>query len=296
MSHASDDVSIDGDIAVDREMPEVETVEAVAAAPGNRGALRTGLGWFRRGGEVASVFVLIIVVWQAIIWIWSPPNYILPAPLKVWAAMWNGDLQWGTGIWTTGVEMVGGFVAGSAAGFILGLLVAWSPLISRAVLPVLVVFNTLPKVAIAPLFIIYLGFGIFPNAVVAATIAFFPIVITTATGVMSIDGEFVDLARALRAPTWKVFLRIRLPNALPHVFSGLKVSCTMAVSGAVVGEFVASRAGLGNAIISTQVNLNTDIAFAALVWLSVLSLMLYGLVELIEWWTVPWARRRAVTE
>lgn len=198
-------------------------------------------------------------------------------------------LRWPTHVWVTAQEALGGFLIGSAVGVILGALIALIPFLARSLLPFLVVFNTVPKVAIAPLFLLYLGFGVFPNMVTAATIAFFPVVITTAAGLSQIDEDLVDLARSLHAPALKAFIRIRVPSAMPHVMSGLKVSSTMAVTGAIVGEFVASQEGLGNLMIQTLVNLNTSLAFAALAYLAALGLLFYGLVSLVSWLVTPWA-------
>jgi NitT/TauT family transport system permease protein len=126
--------------------------------------------------------------------------------------------------------------------------------------------------------------------VIAATIGFFPVVINTATGLASIESDWIDLARSLRAPKWKVFLRLRIPNALPHIVSGLKVSSTLVVVGAVIGEFIASQGGLGNMEISTQVSLNTALAFACLFWLSVIGLLLYFAIDVAAKAAMPWAR------
>ena len=123
---------------------------------------------------------------------------------------------------------------------------------SRALTPFLVFVNTLPKVAIAPLFLIWLGYGILPNMLIGALIGFFPVVINTAVGLTQIEQDMLDLGRVFNAPTWKVFAKIRMPNAYPYILSALKVTATSAVVGAVVGEFVASQAGLGYVIITTQ--------------------------------------------
>jgi len=155
--------------------------------------------------------------------------------------------------------------------------------------PFLVFVNTLPKVAVAPLFLLWLGYGLVPNMLIAALIGFFPVVINTAVGLTQVDDDLLDLGRAFGAPRWKVFVKIRLPNALPYVLSALKITATAAVVGAVVGEFVASQSGLGNVIVNAQTNLNTPVAFAALVWISVVGLALYGAVSLTARWLAPWA-------
>lgn len=256
-------------------------------------AVRAALGRIARvaGDALAasSLVVLLLIVWQVVVAVFHPASYLLPSPISVWNAIWNPDLHWWSQIWITLQEIVGGFVVAVVAGIVLGVLIAWSQLLSRTLLPFIVFFNTLPKVAIAPLFIIYLGFGIYPNIVIAAVIAFFPIVINTSVGLLQTSDELIDLARSLDAPKWKIFLLLRLPNSIPYVLTGLKVSATFSVTGAVFGEFIASQGGLGNLIISTQTNLHMDTAFAALFWLAVLGMALYWLVALGGRVLFPWA-------
>ena len=234
--------------------------------------------------------MIVIVLWQLAVWLLHPPAYLLPAPSAVWQEIWNPALHWPTSIAITLQEILGGFIISGIAGITLGIIIAWTPTLERTILPFLVVFNILPKVAIAPLFIIYLGYGVFPNMVIAAMIGFFPVVITTATGLADAEQDWIDLARSLRAPKWKIFLRLRMPNALPHIVSGLKVSSTLVVVGAVIGEFIASQGGLGNVEISTQVTLNTALAFAALFWLSVIGLLLYWAIDVVAKLLMPWAQ------
>ena len=176
-----------------------------------------------------------------------------------------------------------------AAGVVLGLAIAWSTGIARALTPFLVFVNTLPKVAIAPLFLMWLGYGILPNMLIGALIGFFPVVINTAVGLTQIDEDLVDLGRVFNAPKWKVYMKIRIPNAYPYILSALKVTATSAVVGAIVGEFVASQRGLGYVIITTQSSMNTPAAFAALVWISILGLLLFGLVAGLSRLLAPWA-------
>lgn len=246
-------------------------------------------GLLRRAVVSSSLLVLIIVVWQLVVSVFSPPAFLLPAPADVWSAIWSQTLRWDRHIWITVQEAVGGFVLAVAAGLTLGILIAWSALLSRTILPLLVVFNVLPKVAVAPLFIIYLGFGIFPNMVTAATIAFFPIVINTSIGLMRTDEDLIDLGRSLSAPKWKIFLRLRLPSATPYILSALKVATTLAVTGAIVAEFVASQGGLGNLLIATQVTLQMSIAFATLFWMVSIGLVLYYAVDFGGRVLFPWA-------
>jgi len=226
------------------------------------------------------------------IWQLAPPllrirEYLLPGPVSVVRAALNFSIPWHTHLTT--LEILGGFALAGAAGVALGVAIAWSPTIARALVPFLVFVNTLPKVAVAPLFLLWLGYGIVPNVLIAALIGFFPVVINTAVGLTQVDDELLDLGRAFGAPTWKVFLKIRLPNALPYVLSALKITATAAVVGAIVGEFVASQAGLGMVIVNAQTNLNTPVAFAALLWISIIGLALYGVVCLAARRWAPWA-------
>ena len=228
------------------------------------------------------------------IWQLAPPllkirEYLLPGPASVVRAALNFSIPWHTHLAVTTLEILGGFALAGAVGVALGVVIAWSPTIARALVPFLVFVNTLPKVAVAPLFLLWLGYGIVPNVLIAALIGFFPVVINTAVGLTQVDDELLDLGRVFGAPTWKVFLKIRLPNALPYVLSALKITATAAVVGAIVGEFVASQAGLGMVIVNAQTNLNTPVAFAALLWISIIGLALYGVVCLAARRWAPWA-------
>ncbi|MGH7277167.1 MAG: ABC transporter permease [Candidatus Rokuibacteriota bacterium] len=236
-----------------------------------------------------ALFAILLVAWQVAGPLFGIREYLLPGPVAVARAALDFGIPWHVHIWITGLEVLGGFLLAGAAGVALGVAVAWSTTLSRALLPFLVFVNTLPKVAVAPLFLLWLGYGLLPNILIAALIGFFPVVINTAVGLTQVDEEMLDLGRVFGAPTWKVFLKIRLPNALPYVLSALKVTATAAVVGAIVGEFVASQAGLGMVIINAQTNLNTPVAFAALVWISVIGLALYGAVGLAARRFAPWA-------
>src|SRR5687767_14590123 len=235
------------------------------------------------------VFATLLRGWPLARPVLGVREYLLPGPVAVLRAAFGGSVPWHTHLWVTTLEIVGGFVLAAVAGVALGIAIASSALAARALLPFHVFVNTLPKVAVAPLFLLWLGYGIIPNVLIAALIGFFPVVINTAVGLTQIDDELLDLGRVFGAPTWKVFLTIRLPNALPYVLSALKVTATAAVVGAVVGEFVASQAGLGMVIVNAQTNLNTPVAFAALLWISVIGLLLYGAVGLAARWWAPWA-------
>ena len=231
----------------------------------------------------------LVAFWQLIISLGHIKPFILASPGQVVAALMDPKWQWFLQAEVTSIEVVGGFILAAIVGILLGMMISASSTLRSAFLPLLVVFNSLPKIAMAPLFIIWMGYGIIPNTVIAFISAFFPVVINTSVGLREIDPDMVALARGLRVPNLKIFLKIRLPNALPYVFSGLKVSSSLAVIGAIVGEFIASTRGLASIIMSAQGVLATDAILAALLWISAIGLGLYGFVVLLEHLFMPWA-------
>jgi NitT/TauT family transport system permease protein len=237
----------------------------------------------------AVIFAGFIGVWQLAVTGLGVREYLLPSPLSVIQAMGPGEIPWMKHIWITAVEIVGAFLIAALTGVILGAAIAWSDTVARALTPFLVFVNTLPKVAVAPLFLIWLGYGVLPNMLIGALIGFFPVVINTAVGLAQIEQDMLDMGRVFNAPKWKVFAKIRMPNAYPYILSALKVTATAAVVGAVVGEFVASQTGLGYVIITTQSSMNTPVAFAALAWISILGLLLFGAVSGLSRLLAPWA-------
>ena len=246
-------------------------------------------GWLGRNLPSIVLFGALLVAWQLAVTVFQTREYILPPPASVLRAFVSGEIPWAAHLWVTTLEVVGAFLLAGAVGVALGIAIAWSALLANALVPFLVFVNTLPKVAVAPLFLLWLGYGIFPNMLIGALIGFFPVVINTAVGLTQVDEEMLDLGRVFGAPKWKVFAKIRIPNAYPYILSALKVTATAAVVGAIVGEFVASQKGLGNVIVTTQTNLNTPVAFVALIWISVVGLAVYGAVVLAARWIAPWA-------
>ncbi len=243
----------------------------------------------RQYWPTAVLFIALLIVWQMAVEFGGIRPYLLPPPLAVWQSLWHGEIAWSQHLWTTTWEIVGAFLMAAVVGVALGVAIAWSTLLANALVPFLVFVNTLPKVAITPLFLIWMGYGIFPNMLMGALIGFFPVVINTAVGLSQVEPDMLDLGRVFNAPKWKIFAKIRIPNALPYILSALKITATAAVVGAIVGEFVASQKGLGYVIVTTQSSMNTGLAFAALIWISIVGLVLYGLVVLLAHLWAPWA-------
>ena len=241
------------------------------------------------------VILALLLVWQLAVDFLQVKQYILPSPWAALQALDRPNYRWPANFMATLYAVLGAFVLSALLGIALAVLIVWNRLLLRTVMPVLVLFNTLPKIALAPLFVLWLGYGIWPNIVIGTTIAFFPMVVNTAIGLASAEPELLDLVRTLRASRWQVFAKIRFPNAVPYIFAGLKLNATMSVTGAIVGEFVASELGLGALIIAGGVTLETPSIFASLILISVLGLALYGVVVAVEHFVAPWAQREEAT-
>jgi NitT/TauT family transport system permease protein len=246
--------------------------------------------WVAERLPAFSLFAILLALWQIAVSYFGIREYLLPSPASVVKAFFGSEIPWSRHVWVTALEIFGAFFLAGVTGVLLGTMIAWSRTIERTLMPFLVFVNTLPKVAVAPLFLIWLGYGIVPNMLIGALIGFFPVVINTAVGLTQIDNDMLDLGRVFNAPKWKVFAKIRVPNAYPYILSALKITATAAVVGAVVGEFVASQRGLGYVIIATQSSMNTPVAFAALVWISILGFALFGFVALLSKVLAPWAQ------
>lgn len=241
------------------------------------------------------VILVLLVIWQLAVDLLHVKEYILPSPWSALKALDKPSHRWPANFMATLYSVLGAFVLSAILGVALAIVIVWNKFLMRTIMPVLVLFNTLPKIALAPLFILWLGYGIWPNIVIGTTIAFFPMVVNTAIGLASAEPEIIDLVRTLRATRWQVFTKIRFPNAVPYIFAGLKLNATMSVTGAIVGEFVASELGLGALIISAGVTLETQTIFASLMLISLLGLALYGLVVLAEHLVAPWGQREDAT-
>ena len=233
-------------------------------------------------------FALIILAWDLVVRFLAIPAYLLPAPLVVLDTIIHDWRTLGVHtLWTTGA-ILAGFFAAVLVAIPLAVLIVVSPILRRLLYPPMVATQAIPKIALAPLFIVWFGFGLLPKIAVAFLIAFFPIVIDTIVGLRSIDPNMVQLARSMGAPPHRIFLKLRLPNALPSIFAGLKVASALAVVGALTGEFVGSDKGLGYVLVQASGNLNTALLFATLVILSIVAMVFFYAVELIERILIPW--------
>ncbi|WGS29688.1 ABC transporter permease [Bradyrhizobium sp. ISRA464] len=244
---------------------------------------------FNGGGRSARSFAIIliahlavIVVWQIVVDAFHIPKFILPSPLETIATLGAAKYAWLQNLLVTAAEILGGFCLGALVGVALAVVFTWSPLVSLLLLPLFVTMNMIPKVALGPLVIVWFSYGIVPNMLIAFSICFFPILLTTARGLSEVEPDLLDLVKSLRGSRWTVFRKIQLPGSLPYVFSGMKVGAILAVAGAIVGEFIASERGLGYLMIQVQSSLDTPAMVMAVVLLTLLGVALYGLVLGLE--------------
>jgi NitT/TauT family transport system permease protein len=234
-----------------------------------------------------AVVLGLLAIWEAVTRALGVPAFLLPPPSAVGLSLIaNSSLILAHG-WVTTVEILLGFALSIAVGIPLALAIFLSPVFSRSVLPLLISSQAMPKVAVAPLFLVWFGFGLLPKVLIAFLVAFFPVVINTAVGLSAIEPEKIYLARSMGFGTAATFFKIRLPNALPAIFGGLKISITLAVVGAVVGEFVGGDSGLGYLLMVANGSMDTQLLFAGIIALTVLGVALYLLVELAERLAVP---------
>jgi NitT/TauT family transport system permease protein len=244
--------------------------------------------WFRRRMGAIVVFALLFLLWEFGVRLLGIKEYLLPPPTKVWSEFLKRfDIVMG-GAWVTTTEILAGYLLAVVVSVPLALSIAYSRFMEQAIYPVIVFLQIIPKIAIAPLFIIWFGFGFTPKLLLVFLLSFFPIVVSSIVGFKSVDPDVMDFARTTGAGGWRLFLKIRLPQALPHIFTGLKVGAALSATAAVVAEFVASDKGLGYLLLQYNGQLETPMVFAIVVLLSLIGLAVYYAVEIIERLAIPW--------
>ena len=238
----------------------------------------------------AALLALLVAGWEALAKLGHVQNYLLPAPSEVASALWRDRDLLAPDMWVTAREVLLGFGLALAIGVAIALVLHLSPVLRRAAYPLVVASQAIPVIVIAPILVIWFGFGMTPKLIVIALICFFPVVVNTLDGLEGVDRDQVKMMRTLGASRLDLLRRLELPSALPFLFSGAKIAVAVAVIGAVFGELVGSDAGLGHAIQVGTAELETARVFAAVLLLSLMAIALFGLVALVERRAVPWAR------
>jgi len=226
--------------------------------------------------------VALVLAWYLFVKLGNVPKFVMPSPGATLDAFLQPHYNWWANVVVTGTEIYGGYVLALVVGVAAALLFTWSKTLEAFFLPILVSLNMVPKVALGPLIIVWFKYGIFPNTLMAFSICVFPILLTTARGLREIEPELLDLVHSLKGSRWQLFTKIQLPGALPYIFSGMKVAAILAVAGAIVGEFLGSDKGLGYLMLQVQVTLDTPAMFMAVLLITLLGMVLYGSVLLLE--------------
>lgn len=233
--------------------------------------------------------VAVLVVWEAVIRLFNVPTFVLPAPTAIVASLIANWRALAFAAQATALEILFGFVLSAVVGIAVALVIVRFERFGRALYPLIVLFQNVPKVALAPIFILWFGYDLSPKILLIVVIAFFPVAIDMLAGLQSVEPSFVSLMRSVGAGKGKILLRVRIPHSLPHLMAGLKVAITLSVIGAIVGEFAGANQGLGYMIQFASTQLDTPLIFAALIVVSVLGLVFYYVVEYGERVLVPWA-------
>ncbi|KMS89551.1 ABC transporter permease [Streptomyces regensis] len=256
------------------------------------GTLQRLGGFLERSWRPFALLAALFVAWWAVTAAELVEPYLVPSPADTFDAIAQRPEYFWEHTWTTSYETLLGFAIAIAIGVISAVLMVQSSTLEKTLYPLLLFAQVIPKIAIAPLFVVWLGFGLGPKILVAVLMAFFPVVISMVTGLKSVDPEMLQLSSTMGAKPGQTFWKIRFPASLPHLFSGLKVAATMAGTGAVVGEFVGADAGLGFVILQANGNLDTPVLFAGLLIMSLLGVLLFVLVEWLEQLLLPWHASR----
>jgi NitT/TauT family transport system permease protein len=233
---------------------------------------------------------IAIGLWWAATVVFHIRELFLPAPPDILAAFWKQPEYLLQESWATLWKTVVGFLIAATAGLLTAMLLSMSQLIERATLPMLVALNSLPKVAIAPLLMVWLGFGWEPKVVMVLMICFFPVVVSAMAGLTSTPSDLGELTRSMSASWWRSYFKVRLPWALPQIFVGLKVAITLALIGAVVAEINNPGTGLGAVVVLSGTQFNTPLAFAAITLLALMSVFLFYSISALERLLLPWAK------
>jgi NitT/TauT family transport system permease protein len=262
-----------------------DSITAAATAPSPGAAVGA---WLRQRTGALLVGAAILLLWEVSVRVLGIKEYLLPPPSRIWLEFNKraGVVMSGAGVTT--LEILGGYLLAVVVSIPFALAVTYSRFMRNAVYPVVVFLQIVPKIAVAPLFIIWFGFGYTPKLLIVFLLSFFPIVVSSIAGFKAVDPEIADFARTTGASGWKLFAKIRLPQALPDIFTGMKVGAALSATAAIVAEFVASDKGLGYLLLQYNGNLDTPMVFAVIFLLSFIGLAVYYTVELIERLTIPW--------
>jgi NitT/TauT family transport system permease protein len=267
----------------------MSTARIATARPATRpSAARRARNWLAEQALVGVIVVVVLGAWEVGVASFRVPPFILPPPSQIIQHLVSARALLLEHTWVTATEVVIGFLLSVAVGVPLAIGIVYSRIFAKVAYTFIVPLQTIPKVALAPLIVLWFGYGLLPKVLVACLISFFPIVIASVVGFRAIEQEMLYLARSLNASEWQIFLKFRLPRALPNLFGGFKVGIGQAVIGAVVGEFIAAESGLGYLQIVSSSRLETSLLFGSVAVISLVGLALFALLVALERLAMPW--------
>jgi NitT/TauT family transport system permease protein len=263
-------------------MTELKHSQAVPMPIARKPKKKAAGGSFTERYASVLLAMAILLAWQFAVPLLGLSEFVLPTPLAIGKRIVTDVDLLAAHSYITLLEVLAGFLAGVLIGIPLALAIFYSKTFERAVYPLLVALQTVPKIALAPLLVLYLGYGWWPKISLAFLISFFPIVISTVVGLQSLDKGLVNMVRSMGSTEWQTFFKVRLPAALPSIFGGLKVAISLAVIGAIIGEYIAAERGLGYLQLQANSQFDTTLNFATVVTISLLGVLLYFVLALIE--------------
>jgi NitT/TauT family transport system permease protein len=238
---------------------------------------------------VTVLVIVLLAVWEVVIRALHVPNFVVPAPSEIVTALVLKQQDLALGAWVTAKEVFDGFVISSIVGAACALLIVRFERFGQALYPLMVMFQNVPKIALAPLFILWFGYDLQPKIILIVVMAFFPVALNMLVGLRSADPNLIALLRSVGASRTEIMMRVQIPNSLPALMAGIKVAITLSVIGAIVGEFAGASAGLGYMIQFASTQMQTSLVFAALVEVSVLGVIFYYAVEVFEHHFITWS-------
>ncbi len=238
--------------------------------------------WMREYALALLAFVVFVAGWEVVVRLARIPAFVLPAPSAIWARFLADVPLLGPHTLVTLEEVLAGYLVAAAGGLLMAVLIVQFKTVERIVYPYIVASQTIPKIAIAPLLIIWLGAGLLPKILIVAVISFFPVTVNTVAGLRAVEEHHLNLMKSVAASDTQVFVRLRFPYALPFIFAGLKLATTLAVLGAIVAEFMGASEGLGYLILSSTFNFEVARVFVSLIVLIAIGVVFFGLVSLLE--------------
>jgi NitT/TauT family transport system permease protein len=233
--------------------------------------------------------IIVLVVWESISRIFKLPQFVLPAPSAIGQILLTRQSSLSQAMWVTAEEILYGFLLSTVVGVLIAVLIARFERVGRAIYPLMVLFQNVPKIALAPLFILWFGYDLAPKILLIVVMAFFPVALNMLVGLQSADPNLVTLMRTVGATRTEILWRVQIPHSLPSLMSGIKIAITLSVIGAIVGEFAGASAGLGYMIQFASNQMEAALVFAALIQISLLGMFFYYAIEFIEWKYISWA-------